>query len=85
MIQYVEHKQPHSEKKRILNGQINIKESSAALVAVNVDCKFVIVVDFRPPRRRADVCPRINHAGIEPWDSSRVWFRIREEGRESVE
>lgn len=50
---------------------------------VNVHCKFVIVVDFRPPRR-ADVCPGINHAGIEPRDSSRVWFRTREEGRESV-
>lgn len=54
--------------------------------AVNVHCKFVIVVDFHPSRRRrADVCPGINHAGIEPRDSSRVWFRTREEGRESVE
>lgn len=82
-----QHREEEEKKKGILNGRINIKESSAALrrLLVNVDCKFVIVVDFRPPRRRADVCPGINHAGIEPWDSSRVWFGIREEERESVE
>lgn len=34
-----------------------------------------MLVICRVDDTRADVCPVINHAGIEPWDSSRIWVQ----------